>query len=347
MHAGLQTSQARLLIGISVLMLAILACGASSSGSTSKASAASTPTGRAKQPQGATQASPADTASAPRTVPTLVPTYTRMPTLTATSTGTPTSTRTPTRTVTQTPTRTFTFTRVPTPLVVNTPMAATGMGTGALIPPQPAWPTSPPPEVCRAPQTRTDLAGKIIFWSDRAGGNNDKIDLLYVMNPDGSNQKLLTSDQMCARTTYDYFTKRQTVSNDGQWHLHVERAGSGTSIFLRDSRGQLVRRVTTLDGNNYFPEWSPDQAHLAFTSSVDQNDEIYVSSIDGTYVRRLTFNTWEWDKHPSWSVDGKSIVFYSNRSTMRMQIWKMQSDGYGQANISNNAYNDWDPIWVR
>ncbi len=170
---------------------------------------------------------------------------------------------------------------------------------------------------------------------------------VYVMEPDGSNQRPLGPSSRCAMTVYDYYQRRLSVSNDGQWLLLVESVGSGTGIFLRSNTGQLVRRVVTLDGTNYDPAWAPDQARLAFVSNVDQNDEIYVATIDGTKTRRLTFNTWEWDKHPSWSTDGKSIVFWSNRQTQRQQIWIMGDDGSDQRNISNNSYNDWDPIWVK
>ncbi len=76
-------------------------------------------------------------------------------------------------------------------------------------------------------------------------------------------------------------------------------------------------------------------------------------SVGGAYgfaidnMERLTFNAWEWDKHPSWSPDGSQIVFYSNRDTGRRQLWIMAADGAGQRNLSSNEYNDWDPVWVR
>jgi Tol biopolymer transport system component len=33
---------------------------------------------------------------------------------------------------------------------------------------------------------------------------------------------------------------------------------------------------------------------------------------DGSDQRQLTFNNWEWDKHPTWSPDGSQIAFVSN-----------------------------------
>ena len=76
-------------------------------------------------------------------------------------------------------------------------------------------------------------------------------------------------------------------------------------------------------------------------------DEIYTIRPDASELTRLTFNDWEWDKHPSWSPDGTKIAFWSNRDTARRQIWVMNADGSGQRNLSNSDYNDWDPVWVR
>ncbi|HRA66447.1 MAG TPA: hypothetical protein PL187_10525, partial [Caldilinea sp.] len=84
-----------------------------------------------------------------------------------------------------------------------------------------------------------------------------------------------------------------------------------------------------------------------FASTDTGGDEIYRVNSDGSVAQRLTFNTWEWDKHPSWSPDGARIVFYSNRDTGRRQLWIMNQDGSGQLNLSSNEYNDWDPVWVR
>jgi len=69
--------------------------------------------------------------------------------------------------------------------------------------------------------------------------------------------------------------------------------------------------------------------------------------VDGSDLRRLTYNTWEWDKHPSWSPDGAQVVFYSNRDTGRQQIWVMNADGSAQRNLTNDRFNNWDPVWIK
>jgi TolB protein len=86
---------------------------------------------------------------------------------------------------------------------------------------------------------------------------------------------------------------------------------------------------------------------MAFVGTMSEGDEIYTIPLAGGDPLRLTFNTWEWDKHPTWSPDGTQIAFFSNRETGRRQIWLMNADGSDQRNLSNNEYEDWDPVWVR
>jgi WD40-like Beta Propeller Repeat len=323
------SSQPRLLVAAGMLVLASVACGATGPSPTPAARAA---VARSSVSMGS---------PTPRLIPTLVPTSTRLPTLTPTPTSTSTSTRThtPTRTPTRTstPSRTATATSTPAPPTA-TPVPSTG-GVGRA-----AQPAAAP--ACVAPQQRTDLAGKIIFWTDREILGNTAQPNVYVMNSDGSDQKRLSDDYECAVKTYTYFQERLAWRSDGQYRLATEGSGSGTRIVLRDTAGVKVRDVTTLDGLNYDPAWASDHARVVFVSQVDMNDEIYTVNVDGSKSRRLTFNTWEWDKHPSWSLDGKLIVFWSNRETMRKQIWVMRDDGGGAHNISNSSSQDWDPIWI-
>jgi hypothetical protein len=326
----LESPQSRMLIAVGVLVLTVLACGVA-------APAKAPPTAvRVRHTPGPNETVP------PRVIPTLVATYTRMPTLTATATPMPTRTRTPTAIPTKTPPRAPTATTQP--LVVAVPKPG---GFGMYVPP--GQPTEGP---CPAPDQIPAIKGKIIFFTDRETAPetpDTPMTSLYMMDPDGSNQKPAGISASCAMSVTAFFQNRMVTFNDGAYRLYTEslgKGGTGTSIFLRDSVGKLVRRVTTYDGVNYDTALAPDQGRIAFVSEVDMNDEIYTINIDGTKGRRLTFNTWEWDKHPSWSVDGKYIVFWSNRQTMRQQIWLMHDNGDLQHNISNNNFNDWDPIWI-
>lgn len=103
--------------------------------------------------------------------------------------------------------------------------------------------------------------------------------------------------------------------------------------------------ITDFPGEEYDAAWSPTNQHIAFVSNTHDGDEIWTIRTDGTDIKRLTHNSWEWDKHPSWSPDGSQIIFWSNRTGMR-QIWIMNADGSGQRALTTE-YENWDPIWIR
>ena len=67
---------------------------------------------------------------------------------------------------------------------------------------------------------------------------------------------------------------------------------------------------------------------------------------DGDNQRNLT-NTPGDDEYPSWSPDGKQIVFTADRSgkDWNRQIYVMDADGGNQRNLSDNDFDDWDPAW--
>ena len=49
---------------------------------------------------------------------------------------------------------------------------------------------------------------------------------------------------------------------------------------------------------------------------------------------------------PSLESLRSKIVFLSDRDGYA-QLYVMNADGSGKTNLSNNTYNDWDPIWVK
>jgi TolB protein len=57
---------------------------------------------------------------------------------------------------------------------------------------------------------------------------------------------------------------------------------------------------------------APDGTRIAFTSTSDGNQEIYLMNRDGSGLFRLTRNPAE-DQWPDWSPDGKKLRFLSNR----------------------------------
>ena len=98
------------------------------------------------------------------------------------------------------------------------------------------------------------------------------------------------------------------------------------AIFGADADGKNARRLTKEKGDTsspaglFFqvePAWSADGEQIAFVSGRDGRGHLYVMKADGTGTRRLT-NTDQDDSHPSWSPDGKWIVFSREGALFRV-----------------------------
>jgi tricorn protease len=78
--------------------------------------------------------------------------------------------------------------------------------------------------------------------------------------------------------------------------------------------GGAAERLTSSIGNETNPIYSPDGNWIAFTGEYDGNVDAYVIPAEGGEPRRITYHPGV-DSVISWTPDGKSIVFLSNRGT--------------------------------
>lgn len=85
---------------------------------------------------------------------------------------------------------------------------------------------------------------------------------------------------------------------------------------------------------------------IAFTNvSTTEPDEadICVIRTDGTGLKRLTDDP-GWEQHPSWSPDGKRIVYDAGSSeTLGNDIWVVRANGSGKTKLTSGYHPHWSP----
>ena len=137
---------------------------------------------------------------------------------------------------------------------------------------------------------------------------------------------------------------------------HVIHGWPTSDIYVMAADGKNQRRLTNNPASDHSPSWSPDGKRIAFISDRDGHVpegrawftfEIYVMDADGNNQLNLTNNP-HGDRSPSWSPDGKRIVFESDRNNDRghnIEIYVMDADGSNLQRITNNLTEDRYPAW--
>jgi TolB protein len=151
-------------------------------------------------------------------------------------------------------------------------------------------------------------------------------------------------------------------SPDGRRIVFRSGRSGNHEIYLMDSDGGNVRRLTENAATDTMPAFSPAGDLIAFTSFRDEDPEIYTLQInpDGTpgQVRRIT-NSAGADTHPRFSPDGKWIVFASDRGGNNDEeplnilgipqpageLWAVRlADGL-TLRLTHNKWEDGVPTW--
>ncbi|MET0555642.1 MAG: hypothetical protein ABW221_21565 [Vicinamibacteria bacterium] len=147
-----------------------------------------------------------------------------------------------------------------------------------------------------------------VFTSERDGSYD-----VYRARPDGSGLERLVD-----HPAYD---DQAALSPDGRSLAFVSTRTGQADVWILDLATRKLRNLTSHPAGDFRPAWSPDGRWLAFTSDRDSrkpvigvfltqhSTEIYLVRADGTELRRVTHGQ-KVAGSPTWSADGKRLVFY-------------------------------------
>lgn len=120
-------------------------------------------------------------------------------------------------------------------------------------------------------------------------------------------------------------------------------------IYVANSDGSGVRRLTIAGVFNSSPSWSPDCTKIAFAGQDSNNFDIFVIDVGGQNITRITkaFRTNGRpanNEDPSFSPDGQFIMYTSDRTGVS-QIYISTVDGREERRITSDRHNYYKPKW--
>ena len=177
---------------------------------------------------------------------------------------------------------------------------------------------------------------KLAYSSSRAGEP-----AIYVADSSGSNARRLTTDK--GPDVSPVFNRK----TDGQISFVSGRTGL-PQIYTMGADGTNQQRLTE-QGYAVSPNWSPNGQFLTFAwvrkygPGEPGASDIYLMDVaNPAQFVQLTHDGGRND-FPSWSPDGRHIVFQSNRSGS-LQIWSMLADGSKVQQLTFTGHNS-QPNW--
>lgn len=114
--------------------------------------------------------------------------------------------------------------------------------------------------------------------------------------------------------------------NSSQTQIVFVYAGD---LYVVDKSGGVARKLTSSEGYEMFPRFSPDGNFIAFSAEYDGNREVYLMSVNGGEPKRLTYSM-DIPNLPErmgpdkivmgWHPDGKRILYRSRHESFNAWI---------------------------
>jgi TolB protein len=186
----------------------------------------------------------------------------------------------------------------------------------------------------------------------------DRYDI-YTVNRDGSDLRRVTH--------YDVYTAEGVLSPDGKRIVFTSLKDGDLDIYTMNTDGTDVRRLTNTPGYDGGAWWSPDGRQIVYRANHPTDPaelqtyrdllaqrlvrpsrvELYMMNADGSNQRQIT-HLGGANFGPSWTPDGKRIIFSSNYRQPRsgnFDLYLIDPDGSNLEQVTFDESFDGFPMF--
>lgn len=151
--------------------------------------------------------------------------------------------------------------------------------------------------------------GTMICFGTKAGGS----DAIHIVHADG--RGLVRSLAFDLDGVYT-----PVWSPDGERIAFIGTRDGASELYVTDTMGESLRRLTDDYDDERNPAWSPDGRSIAFESDrdspldrgFDRSYDLYAVDVETRHVTALVRGP-GWEQSPTWSPDGRYIIYSSDR----------------------------------
>jgi TolB protein len=227
---------------------------------------------------------------------------------------------------------------------------------------------------------RTAAFDSRMVYVAESGGGSARVKRIAMMDADGSSHRFITAGESIVltprlspggdRLAYVSFAggrphvRVANISGEGDRPLvpdsHVMSfaprfsadgrrivfsiANNGNSdIYVADSAGGAMQRLTFAPGTDTNPSFSPDGRSIVFESDRSGTSQLYVMNADGSGARRISFGGARYST-PVWSPDGERIAF-TRTGGEGLTIGVMNANGSEEKMLTTGP-RDEGPSWA-